>query len=69
MYRKKAIAATIGGLGGMIEEFLPTTDFIPSATLMWIYTFILTKSKTLKQLTQERNKELEDIKQQLDFNE
>jgi len=66
MYRAKAIAATIGGLGGMIEELLPATDFIPSATLMWVYTFMITKTKTLKQFTQERNKELAEVNQQLD---
>jgi len=44
MYKKNATPAIIGGLGGFVEELLPATDFIPSATIMWIYTYLLKKS-------------------------
>jgi hypothetical protein len=27
----------IGGIGNLIEEVLPGTDFIPSFTIMWLY--------------------------------
>ena len=35
--------AMFGAIGGFIEEALPFTDFIPSFTLMWIYTYFIQK--------------------------
>lgn len=46
MYKKNVAPALIGGLGGFAEEILPATDFIPSATIMWIYTYFISSSKT-----------------------
>ena len=66
MYRKKTIAALIGGLGGAIEEFLPATDVIPSATIMWVYTFLIKKNSTLEAFVKERSKELETVEKFLD---
>ena len=62
MYRAKTLASVIGGLGGMIEELLPTTDFIPSATMMWVYTFVIKKKESLKQYVEEENIELRSKK-------
>jgi hypothetical protein len=39
---------TIGKVGGVIafvEEFLPFTDFIPTFTLTWIYTYLIKKER------------------------
>lgn len=55
MYRMrlgKARAAT-GGLIGTIEELLPFTDFIPTATLMWVYSYKFRRQSTLKRFTTE----------------
>jgi hypothetical protein len=35
----------LGGIFAFIEEAIPLTDFIPSFTLMWIYTYIIKKGK------------------------
>ncbi len=29
-----------------VEEILPWTDFVPTFTLMWIYTYVLSSQKT-----------------------
>jgi hypothetical protein len=39
---------TIGKVGGVIaftEEFLPFSDFIPTFTLTWIYTYLIKKEQ------------------------
>ena len=59
MYRRKILPAALGGVTGAVEEFLPTTDFVPTATLMWIYTYILRKDNTLKSFVKEKNKDIE----------
>lgn len=40
----KGNAGTIASLLVFIEELLPISDYIPSFTLMWIYTFVLSSS-------------------------
>lgn len=35
----------IAGIVAFIEELLPGLDWIPSFTLMWVYTFLFKKSK------------------------
>jgi len=42
MYKGKA--GKVAGVGTFIEELLPVTDFIPSFTLMWIYTYLIKKA-------------------------
>ena len=37
---KNAKGVGVGVIGGFLEEILPFTDFIPSFTLMWIYTYV-----------------------------
>jgi hypothetical protein len=35
----------IAAVGTFIEEALPFIDFIPSFTIMWLYTFVFTRKK------------------------
>ncbi len=58
MYRKRIFSAAIGGITGTIEELLPATDIIPTATVMWTYTYIMRKDRTLKSFIKEKNKEI-----------
>ena len=42
----KMYKGTIGKVGGIfefVEELLPFLDFIPTFTLTWIYTYVITK--------------------------
>ncbi len=39
----KGAKGKIGGIFATVEELLPFTDFIPSFTLMWIYTYFIQK--------------------------
>jgi hypothetical protein len=41
----KGMAGKIGGIFAFIEELIPFTDFIPSFTIMWFYTYIVKKGK------------------------
>ena len=59
MYRRKVLPAALGGATGVVEELLPTTDVVPTATLLWIYTYILRKDNTLKSFVKEKNKEID----------
>lgn len=61
MYRRRMLSAAIGGTTGLIEELLPETDIIPTATIMWIYTYIMRKDKTLNDFVKEKNKEIEAL--------
>lgn|SRR5690606_36356183 len=36
----KGTAGKVGGVVSFLEEILPFSDFIPSFTLMWIYTYV-----------------------------
>lgn len=48
MYRMRAASAAIGGVGGFVEEILPlATDWIPTASIMWAYNYILKRDSTL----------------------
>ncbi|GGG45916.1 hypothetical protein [Bizionia arctica] len=38
----------IAAVGTFIEEALPIIDFIPSFTIMWLYTFVFSSSKSKK---------------------
>lgn len=41
----KGRVGKIAGMFTFIEEILPFTDFVPSFTLTWIYTYIIEKKK------------------------
>ena len=41
----KGRAGRVAGVFAFLEEILPFTDIIPSFTLMWMYTYLLQKSK------------------------
>lgn len=41
----KGYAGKLGGIFAFIEEAIPLTDFIPSFTIMWVYTYIIRKQK------------------------
>lgn len=57
MYRKRIFSAAVGGITGTIEELLPGTDVIPTATIMWTYTYVMRKDRALKNFVKEKNKE------------
>jgi hypothetical protein len=42
MYKGKM--GKVAGVVSFLEEILPATDFIPSFTLMWFYTYFIKKS-------------------------
>lgn len=44
MYKGKI--GKIGGIFTFFEELLPFTDFIPSFTLTWVYTYFIKKKKS-----------------------
>ena len=48
MYKENPAVGLIGGLFGAGEEML-VADFIPTATLLWLYTYKLNEDKTFKQ--------------------
>ena len=35
----------LAGMFSFLEEIIPFTDFIPSFTLMWLYTYVFTKKQ------------------------
>lgn len=37
----------VAGIISFVEEFFPFTDFIPSFTLMWLYTYFIKKKEQL----------------------
>ncbi len=45
MYRQHKPAAILGGAIGFIEEILPATDMMPTATLMWFYAYWKSKKQ------------------------
>lgn len=45
-YMYKGTIGKIGGIFEFIEEALPFSDFIPTFTLTWIYTYVLQKQET-----------------------
>ena len=48
MYRTNKKVAFTGGLFGFAEEIFPFSDFLPTATSLWFYTYIFNKNKTIK---------------------
>ena len=48
MYKQNPVVGILGGLFGAAEEMF-VADFIPTATLLWLYTYKLNGNKTFKQ--------------------
>ena len=44
----KGSAGKLAGIFTFIEEIIPGTDFIPSFTIMWFYTYVFSSDKTSK---------------------
>lgn len=44
----KGTSGRVAAVISFIEEALPLVDFIPSFTLMWIYTYVFSKDGTKK---------------------
>ncbi|MCF6243372.1 MAG: hypothetical protein L3J74_18805 [Bacteroidales bacterium] len=40
----------IGGAAGFIEELMPQTDIIPTATILWFIKFVIKKKQTSKKI-------------------
>lgn len=47
-------AGKIAAIGTFIEEALPMIDIIPSFTIMWLYTFVFSRSKAQTQVEIEK---------------
>ena len=45
MQMYKGGKGTLAGMFSFLEEIIPLTDFIPSFTLMWLYTYVFTKKQ------------------------
>jgi hypothetical protein len=43
-YLYKGSVGKVAGIFTFLEEILPFTDFIPSFTLTWIYTYVIRKN-------------------------
>lgn len=41
MYKNIGLTGYIGAIVGGLEEALPTTDIIPTATLLWVYKYFV----------------------------
>ncbi|MDG5491925.1 hypothetical protein [Psychroserpens sp. SPM9] len=42
----KGKVGKLAGIFSFIEEIIPGTDFIPSFTIMWLYTYVFSSEKT-----------------------
>ena len=47
---------TFGAVFGFVEEILPFTDIIPTATILWAYRYIFKKKETRQQFAEKMNK-------------
>ena len=52
----KGNAGKIAGVATFIEEIIPGLDIIPSFTLMWFYTYVISKSKYTKDVEVDNDK-------------
>ena len=41
----KGASGKVAGVFAFLEEIIPFTDFIPTFTLMWIYTYVIKNEK------------------------
>ena len=52
----KGNAGKIAGVATFIEEIIPGLDVIPSFTLMWLYTYVISKSRLSKEVEIDNDK-------------
>lgn len=55
---------TFGAIAGFIEEIIPFTDIIPTATLIWLYRYVLNGDKTMRDFagkSDKKKKIIEDV--------
>ncbi len=52
----KGNAGKIAGVATFVEEIIPGLDIIPSFTLMWFYTYVISKSKYTKDVEVDNDK-------------
>ncbi len=64
IYQKAGmVPRMLGGAVGFAEEILPGTDFVPTATLMWFYTYSIKKESTLQKVANNIKKENDILNQ------
>lgn len=47
---------TFGAIAGFLEEIIPFTDIIPSATIIWFYRYFLKRESTFNEFMESFNK-------------
>ncbi len=47
---------TLGAVAGFLEEIIPFTDVIPSATIIWFYRYFLKRQDTYNEFMNQFNK-------------
>lgn len=47
---------TFGAIAGFLEEIIPFTDIIPSATIIWFYRYFLKRESTFNEFMERFNK-------------
>ncbi|GAB2649937.1 hypothetical protein GCM10027035_49940 [Emticicia sediminis] len=47
---------TFGAIAGFLEEIIPFTDIIPSATIIWFYRYFLKRESTFNEFMEKINK-------------
>lgn len=62
MYRMRAASAAIGGMAGFVEEIIPmASDWIPTASIMWAYNYVLNRDSTLNKFVKRMDRDREVI--------
>lgn len=57
---------TIGAIAGFLEEIIPFTDIIPTATIIWAYRYIFKKGNTFSEfMSKFRNTDANEISKTL----
>lgn len=54
-----------GAIFGFVEEILPFTDFVPTATTIWVKRYVINKEKTYAEFETVLRKEFSIVDQQL----
>lgn len=47
---------TLGAIAGFLEEIIPFTDIIPSATIIWFYRYFLKRESTFNEFMEKSKK-------------
>ena len=48
----KGLKGRVAGIIGFAEEIIPFSDFIPTFTIMWFYTYVFSKEKNQNEITE-----------------